>query len=50
MTPDAQCAGASGWSALTLERGAPDNVTVITVGIRETTLLNLNQPVHAVTT
>lgn len=33
----------------TLERGAPDNVTVITVGVRETTLLNLNQPLHAVT-
>lgn len=33
---------------LTLERGAPDNVTIITVGVRETTQLNLDQPVHAV--
>ena len=33
---------------MTLERGAPDNVTVITVGVRETTLLTLNQPLHAV--
>ena len=33
---------------MTLERGAPDNVTVITVGIRQTTALNLNKPLHAV--
>lgn len=33
---------------LTLDRGAPDNVTVITVGVPQTTLLRLNQPVHLV--
>ena len=33
---------------LTLDRGAPDNVTVITVGIPQTTLLQLNQPIHVV--
>ncbi|WP_425229580.1 PP2C family protein-serine/threonine phosphatase [Sphingomonas sp.] len=33
---------------LTLDRGAPDNVTVITVGVPETTLLRINQPVHLV--
>lgn len=31
--------------ALTLERGAPDNVTVITVMFTEPTLLNIKQPV-----
>jgi serine/threonine protein phosphatase PrpC len=35
--------------ALTLERGAPDNVTVVTVGIPQTTTLRLNQPTHLVT-
>ena len=34
--------------SMTLERGAPDNVTVVTVGIRQTTALNLNKPLHAV--
>ena len=33
---------------LTLERGAPDNVTVISVGVPQTTLLNLNQSLHVV--
>ena len=35
--------------AMTLERGAPDNVTVITVTVQPTTMLHLNQPVHMVT-
>ena len=34
---------------LTLDRGAPDNVTVITVGVPQTTMLRLNQPTHLVT-
>ncbi|MDB5695986.1 MAG: hypothetical protein JWN21_1529 [Sphingomonas bacterium] len=34
---------------MTLERGAPDNVTIITVGIPQTTMLRLNQPTHLVT-
>lgn len=33
---------------LTLDRGAPDNVTVVTVGVPQTTLLRLNEPVHLV--
>jgi serine/threonine protein phosphatase PrpC len=33
---------------LTLERGAPDNVTIVTVGIPQTTMLRLNQPIHLV--
>ena len=33
---------------LTLDRGAPDNVTVVTVGIAQTTLLRLDQPMHVV--
>lgn len=33
---------------MTLDRGAPDNVTVITVGVRETTQLNINRPLQAV--
>ena len=34
---------------LTLDRGAPDNVTVVTVGVPQTTLLRLGQPTHLVT-
>jgi serine/threonine protein phosphatase PrpC len=34
---------------MTLDRGAPDNVTVITVGVPQTTMLRLNQPIHLVT-
>lgn len=34
--------------ALTLERGAPDNVTVVVVAIQETTLLSLNDPIDTV--
>lgn len=34
--------------AMTLDRGAPDNVTVITVAVPQTTLLQLNQPIHVV--
>ena len=33
---------------LTLDRGAPDNVTVVTVGIQATTALHLNQPISMV--
>lgn len=33
---------------LTLDRGAPDNVTLITVDVQQTTLLNLKQPLHVV--
>lgn len=34
---------------MTLDRGAPDTVTVVTVGIAETTLLRFDQPAHLVT-
>lgn len=34
--------------ALTLERGAPDNVTVVTVGFPPSTMLQLNQPTRMV--
>lgn len=46
--PDAQ-ARAARLVKLTLDRGAPDNVTVVTVGIPQTTTLRLNQPIHLVT-
>lgn len=34
--------------SLTLDRGAPDNVTVITVNVPQTTLLRFDQPIHVV--
>ena len=34
--------------ARTLERGAPDNVTVVTVNVQPSTMLNLNQPIPMV--
>jgi serine/threonine protein phosphatase Stp1 len=33
---------------LTLDRGAPDNVTVVTVNVQPSTLLQFNQPIPMV--